>query len=342
MRCLAIMLFLTSCVPGGQARTGPRFLPTVARVGDRSCRASGRPGVDGYRCPLSGAFVAFSGDDSPEHWLVLNRSVDVQGVVNGGGCGARNFSCAPGECSVPRLSSEDDCRRHTDLDFEFHLTPRGTALLSEANLWGSKEHGPGDLTVEWEWMFFYPLEDSAGWRGQPLWPASAPQGILPWRGDLMAVRGVHVLDCGEPGRHGTRAELHPPIAVAWLHQRSPAQATIYVRAASRSTDPHPDVPFGAPFRATFPVRGTPGPIVTDHALSGYHRVNDQECALFDTRHPTAHLEGGEKGLRAEDLFAIQTRAGPGTVTVEISPLRQPSGRNPDLVGFHFDVSAEAP
>lgn len=325
------LLFVMGCVPSGTALTRPFTLPTVARAGLRSCRAAGAPGVDGFRCSLAGMYVLFGGDGAGEHWPVLRESVDVEGIVNGGGCGAANFSCKPGECLLPRLSGQDDCRRHTDADFEFHLVTRRPALLAEANFWGGREHGPGDLTVEWEWLYFFPLIPSAQWEDKPLVP-----GMAPWPGDRVVLRGTHVLDCGEANRHGSRAEIHPPIAVAWMHGD-----TVYVRAASRSTDPHPGRPFGPPFVATFPAPAETlaiGPIVTDHAMRGYRRVNDQECTLFDARHPSAHIEGGEPGLRAEDLFDVSVTRGFESFSVAISPRLPPSGSNPDLVGFHFRVT----
>jgi len=344
---LAAAALLGACVPDAPARIS-RFESCAPRGGESVCRARGCPGVDGYRCRLTGGWLALAADSGDGHWQMVRETVDVAGVVNAGGCGARNRGCAPGECRRPRLSEEDDCRRHTDSDFELHVTPRDGRLLAEANFWGGREHGPGDLTVEWEWMYFYPRHPSVQWRTASLSPGNAPGGIVPWRGDPIVVRGAHVLDCGEETTHGARAEIHPPVAMAWMHldEELAFSATMYARAASHTTDPHPGRPFGPVFSATFPMPGATGrepiwigPVQTDHALSGYLRVNDDECRLFDTRHPHAHVEGGRRRLRAEDLFRVRAAADPerGTVTVELSPLQDDARRNPDLVGLHFRV-----
>jgi len=304
----------------------------------------GCPGEDGFACDFKNGYLFFRADSDGDHWQELRPSADVTGIVNAGGCGMENRECVAGDCAQPRLSTNDDCKTHRDVDFEFHLTPLGHHLLAEANLWGDRDHGPGDLAVEWEWMYFSPRERSADRLAGKLSPQPA---AVPWRGDQAAVRGALVLDCGEVDRRGARAELHPPVAMIWMHadEQLSRSATVYLRASSRFTDPHGGTPFGPAFEATFAIPGAyregpvhVGPIETDWLLSGYRVALDNGCHLFDLNRPRAHVEGGDRFLPATARFAIKAvpHDESGTVTVSVEPLTS-GGAEPELVGAHFRV-----
>jgi hypothetical protein len=313
-------------------------------------------------------------DNYVAHWQLKQGLIDIAGTVDGTGCGDFKYTCAPGSCAYPRLSAADDCLLHQDRDFEFHFMPsNGLAAVTEANMHGGATSGEGDIGVEWEWMYFYPRSQSNQWDGVFLSPGYNPGGGVPWHGDQIAMRGMHVIDCGEQTTYNTidnaRSEIHPPVAVVWSHPNEYAghRATVNLRAASHTTPPRPGRAFGGTFSATFDVPGGGllgksvyvGPIQTDwlalgetDSAPGYYIVIDNGCSLIgDKQHPFAHIGGAYTLEPVSSYFDIRaTRLNDYQVNVQITVLRDnlPPGfstpidsnlfpvRPPNLVAAHFD------
>ena len=84
---------------------------------------------------------------------------------------------------------------HTLLDWNFFVRPdaKYRGLLSKANI-KRKTHA-GLLECEWDTAFF-------------------PRWAWPQKGGRIWVVGRWIYDCGHPGKHGCRTEIHPPKAVA--------------------------------------------------------------------------------------------------------------------------------
>jgi len=260
---------------------------------------------------------------------------------------------------------------HDDRDFIFDVTPApaNLSLLTEWNMWGDAgEHGPGDLEVEWEWMFFFPPVDqhlharSDFWWGHRLTPKFNPNvsynpvvpiGGIPWKGDQIALRGVHVLDCGHsdgPG-HTARAEIHPPTVVAWAHPEENVRHAmlVWVRATSYSTDPHRHAPFGPLFEAIFDVPGGAisgckvelEPVQLDWVYTGYTTDNIHSCRIGDWQSPIAALANGTFSDNAAEYFEFNRQVlNDQQVRITLRPLRSENPAEsayPDLLGLHFRV-----
>jgi hypothetical protein len=153
-------------------------------------------------------------------------------------------------CGATKRSSEDLCFSHHDGDYEFNLAidPSSPAMryVAPLNLIPNDDHPGGDIGVEWEYSFMFPPHTDAPSGDLKI---SVPVSVhgqsislsVPWPGDIMAVHGALISDCGHPcgdGNHA-RTEFHPPTAMAWLHPL-PGKAGHYRlswRASSHGTFP---------------------------------------------------------------------------------------------------------
>jgi hypothetical protein len=70
------------------------------------------------------------------------------------------------------------------------------------------------------------------------------------------VRGLLAWDCGhnDPS-YGSKSEIHPPVALAWLHPVSPRDCTLFVKALSHAPDPSETHHLLDSLAATFAVPG---------------------------------------------------------------------------------------
>ena len=227
--------------------------------------------------------------------------VTLVGEVGGGG--GRGCPGLPAESGwgLPRYSARDSCFTHLDRDFLFDLAVGAEALpsLSPANLVSDRSHAGRDLEVETEWMYLF-----APFRGTRLFAAddtglAKPAALLPrlrWTdegghardlgvpmpGDPMAAQGVLAADCGHLDASGfARTELHPALALAWLHRESDKAYTLWVRAASHlATDQRSHRL--QPLRAVLPLPG-PAKVASfswDYSLSGYRVAIDRSCVRW--------------------------------------------------------------
>ena len=292
----------------------------VGCKGDCTCYAGGT--FNSFPGSGDGCTFSISNDTYAAHWKVLKTGAEVVGTVDAGGCDpAVNYACAPGTCPFPAVADGDDGFLHQDRDFEFHITPgvdlaRGQltpdhSLLMYKNLFGRPDKGMEDIAVEWEWMNMFPLWGARIYFGSngDLWPTGRLPLVkdgtkvgVPFRGDLIKVRGRWVLDCGHADTNGAISEIHPPVAVAWLHpsETDPHSGTIYLRMSLTYTMP-PFDPFGPTFSATFPVPGSNGQnlwvgpvqsdwmVVTGATLTVCDERNGGPVGL-NFGHPWAHLD----------------------------------------------------
>lgn len=110
----------------------------------------------------------------------------------------RNLSyTVEGQLVESKITHEDFPLKpwHTDLDWNLFVRPNAKyrGLMSKANL--KRKTHPGVLECEWDTAFF-------------------PRWAWPQKGGRIWVVGRWIYDCGHPGKHGCRTEIHPPKAVA--------------------------------------------------------------------------------------------------------------------------------
>src|SRR5262249_35903916 len=179
---------------------------------------------------------------------------------------------------------------------------------------------------------------------------------VPASGDAVAVVGVLAADCGHLNARGfPRTEIHPALALAWLHDEGSGRLSLFIRAISHARGDRQRFPLGV-FRAALPLPG-PGRIASfrwDYLWRGYQVVVDRSCekdgeADHSQEHPAAHpsdVDQGEvvrlnrKGESPEALhenrwYAIRVRA--KGESVEIDLRRKADEDPPVLVGFRVGI-----
>jgi hypothetical protein len=226
--------------------------------------------------------------------------------------GASGCTDAPtcARCAAPRYSALDNCYTHDDRDFVLDLSAGQEALphLSPANMVADSAHGGRDIDVEAEWMYLFapfhsvrlfapddaklvrprPLPARLSWKGGEL-------GV-PVAGDAVAVAGVLAADCGHLNARGfARVEVHPALALAWVHEEGGGRVSAFVRAMTHVNGERHRFALGT-FRARLPLPGG-GRVVSfrwDYLWHGYRIEVDRSCGQADEgghaqERPTAHL-----------------------------------------------------
>lgn len=341
---------------------GQKKLLRSPALAAESCVSPGPPVPAANPDALCGSNLTYNG-----HWATIPPGiVDLAGIANGGSsCTSDGMSCGA-SCEYPNISHDDFCSLHDDRDLEFHVTPYDTTLVTEGDRPG---HRAPDVGVEWEAAYVYPKHPvfaayDASLDYRRLVPnffidAMDPSFQLPMAGDPVVVHGVHIYDCGHSPTH---SEIHPPLALAWVHRDSDHSGTVYVRASSHGSYPH-KIPFGAPFRASLPVpdgvlAGAAlriGAIQADYAISNYQVSSDNGCEYgwtilslgTDTAPvsmPTAHVvpNSGDWSQPPDRYFDIQIArsSDQSHVQLVLAPrpgVDTPVDAHPNLIGFHFQV-----
>src|SRR6266850_797390 len=300
-------------------------------------------------------------------------------VLTGRAAGPDGPSCAGGRtcvaCTAPRLSPLDNCYTHADRDFILDLVVGDEALpfLSPANMIADGSHAGRDLDLEAEWMYLFApfrsvwlFEDGDEKLARPR--ALPPR--LPWTrsdgareelgvpvsGDTVAVAGVLAADCGHLNARGfPRTEIHPALALAWLHEEGSGRFSLSIRAMSHAPGDRQRLALGA-FRAALPLPG-PGRVVSfhwDYLWRGYQVVVDRSCGKGDEadhsqERPAAHPSDVDQSevvklnrsvlspeaLHENRWYAIRVRA--QGASVEIDLRRKTDEDPPVLIGVHAEI-----
>ena len=292
-------------------------------------------------------------------------TVTLIGTVAGKGCGPWN-ACK----GDPQLSPGDDCLTHYDRDFELDLRVGDDAAsdLSPANLASGGDYAGHDFGIEGEWMFLFPGFHST-WLYEPddsdyLTPRAIGAAIsfnddqgfhllrVPQPGDLLAAQGPVIADCGHiDAANFARTEMHPPVALAWVHHEIASSAglpfyTVAVRIASSRTtsgSASSGSRFAWPFRGLdvklkLPNDTTSGADVTglwpvvrnfryDYVVHDFNIAQDHSCVLSlndnqqQQERPLAHLDGASfSRAQLDQLSAVGANATiPDNLSVEIRP-----------------------
>jgi hypothetical protein len=328
--CPRIGGYCNSLVSGALCRLGHLALPGDANA---TC---GRHGMHDEWEPV--ALQQSQGNEETARSLDGNSFAGVApltliGMVGaGGGAGCpkslpASTSVLQGEMAapssegqgLPRYSEHDNCFTHRDRDFAFDLAVGEEALpyLSPANMTSDRNHAGRDLEIETEWMYFFPpfrstwlfsnrdrglaRPQSLGSRISFAGAGGAPQELaVPAPGDVLAAQGVLIADCGYlDGRGFARTELHPALALTWVHSEGGGRFSLHVRAASHLASDVLRFPL-APLSASLPIAGAAGrraELVSfnwDYLWRGYSIETDRSCVLsangaHEQERPTAHL-----------------------------------------------------
>jgi len=285
--------------------------------------------------------------------------------------------------------------RDRDFDMQLvPLLPAGYidgALLALAN---KAVPGGGlipSIGIEAEWMYLYPRQGTAhyaftGLTG-PVWrtphgsdsfivnldtgePKPLPPVVLtadgwradfPSRGDQAAVRGVLIWDCGHTESSGGfnwgyKTELHPVVAMTWLHQDDVSgSSTVHVKAMSHSPYPHLthtrfdrlDMSFQVPaYNPSLPL--CVGPVHPDYDLVRAGSWNFWLGTDLFSNQPYAYFAGSADRDFATDWSVSLTDTGAGILALSVAPRfgddRLIAGVTDDwplLMGAHVNVCQPA-
>ena len=273
-------------------------------------------------------------------------------IVLTGRAGRDGASCIGGQdcagCAAPRLSPLDNCYTHADRDFILDLAVGEEALpfLSPANMIADAAHAGRDLDVEAEWMYLFAPFHSVWLFEAGDDKLAKPRAVpprLPWTrsdgarqqlavpapGDAVAAAGVLSADCGHLNARGfPRTEIHPALALAWLHDEGGGRFNLFIRAMSH------------PLRAVLPL---PGPAYVasfrwEYLWRGYRVVVDHSCEKGDEgnhsqEHPAAHLSDVDQSevvrlnrrgespgaLHENRWYAVRVRAAGASVEIDLRP-----------------------
>jgi hypothetical protein len=305
--------------------------------------------------------------------------VELSGTVTSGGCGSSSLTCTQRQCTSPAIAGGDEAHLHFDRDFNVEIMPRDRTYTTYMDRFGDDDYAPASINMEWEFMYMFPLWIS-NWAAQAwqMWPDGfrPPVGDgksvgVPWRGDPIKVRGNWILDCGHTfANNVARSEIHPPVAIAWMHPEAARDATVWLRASSHLTRPAANrTDFGGLFTASFQVpggsNGKPyiGPTVIDWMVNtsptssvtlgichiendysspwGHFELASNYCD-FTKQQPSAgavqYMTAFNGDISSFFELTPPTIDASGNVSVTVQPLRTDAWEDsPYLLGAHFRV-----
>jgi hypothetical protein len=217
------------------------------------------------------------------------------------------------------------------------------------------------LGLEAEWMYLYPRQGIARyafygpagevWRtveGSDFFVSSLQSGRskslppvvlnkdgwradFPMRGDQATARGVLIFDCGHPERDsdglnvGFKTELHPIVAMTWLHAGdAPHTSTVHVKAMSHAPYPNPTHTRFDRLDATFQLPGYDpavpvcvGPVHPDYNLVKEHSWSLWMGEYLFSKEPYAYFVGSADRDLAQDWSVSLAHVGSGKLTLSV-------------------------
>jgi len=274
------------------------------------------------------AYTRVAHDDWTPHHRDRDFNVHIiplrpDGYIDGSLLGWAN-KMAPEDGSIPVLGIEVEW---------MYLYPR----QGPATYWTSSLTGPIMLRTR-EPSDFFVVDRSTG-EPKPLPPTVVNndgwRADFPTRGDQAAVRGVPVFDCGHTAvaygfDYGYRTELHPAVAMTWLHQQDvPKTSTVHIKAMSHAPYPFATHTAFDGLQATFKVPDYEpalplcvGAVHPDYNLTRQDSANgwagdSNFAAYIANQQPYGYFVGSADRDLPSDWTVSLSHAGGGTLSLSV-------------------------
>jgi hypothetical protein len=173
----------------------------------------------------------------------------------------------------------------------------------------------------------------------------------PARNDQVATRGVLIWDCGHVKTLGYRTEIHPPVALAWLHDEGNHNSTIHVKALSHAPNPvGPNPPVFDGLQTTFAVIGYDpvrplyvGSVVSDYNLTA-SSIGSYYILVDEPFGDLVPVPGADRPLSGDWNISV-TKSDSGNVSLSVAPtftqiptwIPGVTTANPLTMGAHVQV-----